>query len=242
MTPTQPRTVTGPFPEYFLGLDLGKVNDYTALAILERNNAGPVHRYGVTALMRAQLGTPYPKLVDSAKALVMSEELRPFRQHPPDWRGTKVERSPDPTLVLDATGVGVAVVDMFTTSKIAATLKPLTITSGGQSRRDRWPTTGHTCYYVPKIELVGVVQMLFQTGRLKIAPGLEHAETLKNELRNFEVKVTQSAHETFGAAHREGGHDDLVLAVAMACWVAEYRERPSVLQVFSSPIAGYRGG
>ena len=43
---------------------------------------------------------------------------------------------------------------------------------------------------------------------------------LVRELQQFQVKITQAAHETFGV-WREGQHDDLVLAVALACWWAE---------------------
>jgi hypothetical protein len=40
------------------------------------------------------------------------------------------------------------------------------------------------------------------------------------ELQQFQVKVTAAAHETFGV-WRDGQHDDLVLAVALACWWSE---------------------
>jgi len=43
------------------------------------------------------------------------------------------------------------------------------------------------------------------------------AEVLVNELLNFEVKITAAANDVYGA-WREGTHDDLVLAVALACW------------------------
>jgi hypothetical protein len=66
-------------------------------------------------------------------------------------------------------------------------------------------------------------------------------------LLNFEVRTTQSSNETFGA-WREGTHDDLVLAVAMAAWLGE--SRPVVHQLMVAPnpladrrwgLAGYRG-
>ena len=68
-------TIEGPpFPEFFLGLDLGKSHDYTALAVLERSTvAGPEgHRYEVRALLRRELGSAYPKVVGRVKALVLS--------------------------------------------------------------------------------------------------------------------------------------------------------------------------
>jgi hypothetical protein len=40
-------------------------------------------------------------------------------------------------------------------------------------------------------------------------------------LTTFRVKITPAADEVFGA-WREGAHDDLVLAVAIAVWQAEY--------------------
>ena len=43
---------------------------------------------------------------------------------------------------------------------------------------------------------------------------------LMQEMRAFRVKITRAANETFGA-RREGDHDDLVLAVALAAWWGE---------------------
>ena len=51
------------------------------------------------------------------------------------------------------------------------------------------------------------------------------AGLLRAELLNFRVKITAAANETFGA-WREGEHDDLVLAVALACWAGEHVKRP----------------
>jgi hypothetical protein len=52
---------------------------------------------------------------------------------------------------------------------------------------------------------------------LKVARNLPEAELLARELLNFQVKITATAHDTYGA-WREGTHDDLVLAVALVCW------------------------
>jgi len=73
---------------------------------------------------------------------------------------------------------------------------------------------------VPKKELVASLQVLLQTRRLKVAKTLPEAATLVRELETFRVKVTEAANETFGA-WREGQHDDLVLAVALAAWMGE---------------------
>jgi hypothetical protein len=68
--------------------------------------------------------------------------------------------------------------------------------------------------------LVGVLQVLLQTRRLRIAQALPEAAILAKELETFQVKITAAANEAFGA-WREGQHDDLVLAVALAAWAGE---------------------
>jgi hypothetical protein len=56
-----------------------------------------------------------------------------------------------------------------------------------------------------------------QNRKLKIAESLDLPETLSRELQNFTVKITDAANDVYGA-WREGTHDDLVLAVALAVW------------------------
>ena len=77
---------------------------------------------------------------------------------------------------------------------------------------------------VPKRDLVGCLQILLQSGRLKIARTLPHAETLKTEMLNFRVKINiATAHDSY-EAWREGDHDNLVLAAALAAWKAQKGE------------------
>lgn len=55
--------------------------------------------------------------------------------------------------------------------------------------------------------------------RLKIAANLRAAAALAKELSEMRVEITPSGNEQFGA-RREGSHDDMVFAVALACWHA----------------------
>jgi hypothetical protein len=74
---------------------------------------------------------------------------------------------------------------------------------------------------VPKRDLVAAPLILFQDRRLEIAEDLELRKTLERELENFKVKINIStAHDTY-EAWRENEHDDLVLALSIACWAAE---------------------
>jgi hypothetical protein len=122
-------------------------------------------------------------------------------------------------MVVDQTGVGRALVDMLRGGQTSSWIIPVTIT-GGQVMHVAEDGSRH----VPKKELVTCLQLLLQNRRLHIARSLREAKVLVRELQQFQVKITAAANETFGV-WREGTHDDLVLAVALACWWAERHPR-----------------
>ncbi|VVB63400.1 Uncharacterised protein [uncultured archaeon] len=116
-------------------------------------------------------------------------------------------------IVVDQTGVGAPVVDLFRD----AGLQPLGVLIHGG---DNVSYENGTCR-VPKRDLVGVLQVLFQSGQLKISSKLALASVLQSELLNFRVKIDPiTAHDSY-SAWREADHDDLVLSVAMAAWWGE---------------------
>jgi len=149
----------------------------------------PIFQIGY--LERVPLGTPYPGIVAHV--------------------GRLLKKLPgDPELVIDFTGVGRPIFDMFVYSRIYPT--GVVITGGNTETRD-----GVTCS-VPKLTLVSRLQALLHEGRLKILRELDEAETLVRELQDFRVEFTAAGHLTFNA--RSGKHDDLVLALAIAVWRA----------------------
>jgi hypothetical protein len=179
------------------GIDLGQVTDPSALAIVEKVGAGEAAVYTVLELTRFRLGTSYPDIVTETLGLMVripQEHLAP--------------------LVVDQTGVGRAVVDMFVEKARGRYICPVTITNG--QRATQQPDTRD--WHVPKKDLVGVVNRLLQTNRLLVAPDLQHARLLNKELSNFRYKITAAANVVY-EAWREGQHDDLVLAVALAVWL-----------------------
>jgi hypothetical protein len=122
----------------------------------------------------------------------------------------------DSLLGVDATGVGRPVVEMLEGTAIQAYVRPVIITAGHQAHED--PET--RILHVPKKDLVSVLQVLLQARRITVAQDLPEAKTLTKELQNFRVKITLNANETY-EAWRSGQRDDLVLAVAIAAWLAE---------------------
>jgi hypothetical protein len=208
-------------PDHIIGLDLGQQKDYTALVILERTwwpdpdkPYGQASHYAVRHLKRWQLGTPYTAIVEDVGRLVREPPLV------------------NPLLAVDRTGVGWPVVDMLRQARIAALLRPILITGGSQ-------ITDDAGWHVPKKDLVSTLQVLLQGRRLKIAP-MPERELLTKELLAFRVKINVStANESF-EAWRERDHDDLVLAVALACWLGE-EEKNQPIDVRPVPNPPRRG-
>jgi hypothetical protein len=147
--------------------------------------------FQVGHLERLPLGTTYPAIVAHVSRLLA--------------------RLPGGTeLVIDYTGVGRPVFDLFIYSGISPV--GVLITAGTAEAHD-----GIICS-VPKLVLVSRLQALLHEGRLKILKDLPEAETLVRELQDFRVEYTAAGHLTFNA--RSGKHDDLVLALAIAAWRA----------------------
>jgi hypothetical protein len=211
-------------PVLISGLDLGQVADFSALCTLERTPrvvpAGdPVprrrFRYALRWLETWELGTRYTATREGERSICGDVKAR--------FDAESLRHTP---LAVDFTGVGTAVVDQLRAAKVCARLNPVLITSGHQVMRRE--ETKERAWHVPKKELVGTLMALLQSGlvswpravgRKRLTP-FEHAVAkLERELSDFRVKVTKSANETFGADRSQ--HDDLVLALALACWLGE---------------------
>jgi hypothetical protein len=202
--------------DLWVGLDLGQHVDYSAACVVrrsltfdavtgwpERDSVGfPRYRYDVAAIRRFSLGTSYAAIV----AHLVQQLRRP-------------ELGRNPRLVVDATGVGGPVVEMFRTALKSlphVELHACVITAGRG-----WSLVAQRTYHVSKIELVGSIRAALESGRLRVPPQLEHANLLKRELADFRVKITPAVHETFSA--REGQHDDIVLCVCLPIWLSGLR-------------------
>jgi hypothetical protein len=191
-----PRLLAEPL-RHIVSADIGQVSDPSALAVIERPGHQPPLQptLAIRHMDRWHLGTSYLVIVEDICRFVERKELR------------------DPVLTVDQTGVGRPIVDMLR-HRVQCAFVPVTITSGAEPARDggEWK--------VPKKDLVSTMQLLFGTQRLLIARGVKQEAVLLKELQNFKMKITAAANEIFGS-WREGEHDDLVLAAAIGCWVAE---------------------
>lgn len=198
---------------FFVGIDVGQVNDWTAIAVVER--VRPVVKVGIdlglVAAARAQvketparldlvhlqripLGTLYPKQVD-----VIANLLRQ-----PALAGV--------TSLIDLTGVGRGPFDMLKVAGVR-NLQGIMIT-GARGEATQQPYG----WSVGKAQLVNGLQLEMQNGRLGVADGLDLADTLERELMEFRASINTNGNMTFNA--REGQNDDLVLATSYAVFGA----------------------
>jgi hypothetical protein len=176
----------------YLGLDLGQKNDPTAIVIIERLD--PVRLLRLRHAERVSLGTPYPRVVTRVQEILQYPGL--------------VNNC---ALVVDATGVGAPVVDMLRGARLGCDLTAVMITGG-----DRQAQSGST-YNVPKRDLVASVQVLLERGELKIPRRLRQLSALLRELHDFRSIPGPNGSMRLGADGC-GEHDDLVIALALACW------------------------
>jgi hypothetical protein len=190
---------------FLCGLDLGQRQDYTALVLLERLDSfgefepltwtRPVlSTLHVRYIHRFPRNTTYPRIVDSVNNLVRDPRV--------------FERA---NIVVDATGVGAPVVDLLREKRPGSAVCPVVIT-GGDAVNER-----QTCTSVPKKDLVSSVALLLQQKALVIPSKLPFADILIEELLNFRSTIHPNGNTAYGA-WRERDHDDLVLAMDLACW------------------------
>jgi hypothetical protein len=189
----------------YLGIDLGKATDHTALVLAEPRPGAKKQDFHLSYIERVPLGTKYTAIVEHTGEFVSSILADPG-----------ASSKPEITLILDYTGVGTAVAEMFVDANLPVELILVTITSGLAVTFDDWYV------HIPKNELVSVVQRLLQEKRLKVAEDA-NSDLLIKELSDFEATITSTGRVTYAAATdwRSGKHDDLVLAAALALWCGE---------------------
>jgi hypothetical protein len=201
---------------YFVGLDLGQSRDHSALAVVERADlvldeidhvtyARLMERwYRVRFLERVALGTPYPNVVERVREVVRAKPL--------------VGRC---TLVVDATGVGAPVVDLLAAAQLGCVIEPV-ILKGGERESG---ATRVRC--VPKQDLVAGLRVMLENRELGIPLRYGPSRLLAKEMAEMETWMGERGGRSFGS-RREGAHDDLVMASALACWRARRRDLPGM--------------
>ncbi|MHC1600402.1 MAG: hypothetical protein ACXQS5_06260 [Candidatus Methanospirareceae archaeon] len=200
--------------KYFFSVDLGTMQDFTAISVLERvprkmpadklpddpSLGAPRYTavYVMRHLERLPLGLDYPTIVEKIKGMLSHEKLA--RQS---------------NLIIDATGAGLPILQMMQQAGLAPI--GVNITGGGMV------TARDAGYNVPKAELVSALNLVFQSRRIKIPVALRLKAEFLKELERFKVTMNNTGVNTYESAVASV-HDDLVLSVAMGIWYAEKTE------------------
>lgn len=236
-----------PLAPFLLGLDIGQVHDPAALAIVERTTVdfgGEVEpRYAVRHLERFPLGTGYSHLCAHSVATdkpcercggvsrggILERTMAYIEKlpRPRDWTHDPFTRAH--RLLIDATGVGRPVVELFRHEGIPATA--VTMTHGNETVQHDWLS-----YSLPKRSLVASLQVVMQSRRIQVAESLPDSKVLLQEMQNFQYKINKNAQDLYGA-WREGTHDDLLFAVGLCVWYGETHSGVSRRQQQSTGFA-----
>ncbi len=192
-------------PHFIISASLGEGIQPTALAVVEqeivkgRSWRAENKALRLRHLERLPLQESYPDIVARVSTLLEAPEVK------------DEERCGGAQVVLDVTGSGRAILELFE----AAEIKPIVVTITGALEEK----VDSNDWRVPKVELVGALRVVYETERLKMAKSLAFVPTLLDELRDFKMRpprIDPSDPESC----REGQFDDLVFAVALAAWRA----------------------
>ncbi|MGJ5814382.1 hypothetical protein [Paludibaculum fermentans] len=201
-------------PHLYFGLDLGQRRDPSALAILQRIHEPTGERdpftmeqqwklyFRLRHAERFHLGTPYLTIVDRVRELLRDGDGA-LRAGWPFAPGQLTD--PDKTLVVDASGLGAPVVELFQRAKLHSSLIALTITgSGSPHNNGAYQGSGYT---VPRRDLVTNLRLFLERGILRIPTHMHAFDDIREELLNLQD---------------EAGHnrDDMAIALALAAWWA----------------------
>jgi hypothetical protein len=200
-------------PWYFVGLDLGQSRDHSALAVVERADLVLDEmdwityerlrrvRFRVLFAERVRLGTPYPDVVERVRQVARNPQL-----------------AGRCALVMDATGVGAPVLDLLRQADLGCGIEAVILTGG-----ERESHSGGL-WRVPQRDVVAGLRTMLEKDELGLSRKVKGAGTLLKELADMGARMTVRGRVSFGA-QREGSHDDLVMATALACWRARWKPR-----------------
>jgi hypothetical protein len=200
---------------FFLGYDVAMQNDYSAVSVLEIGRDAP--RYRLRYLKRFPRRLPYPSQI--AQVIDLAEKInRTYGELP--------------TIAIDYTGVGTAVLQSLRAAYQGKTIGVL-ITAGSTPS----VTDDGLIYHVPKKDLISRLRVALEAGDLRISRGIPDIEVFTDELSAFEMKVSESGNVTLEAGH---GHDDCVLSVSIALFTAFSKVGNYASPQFITPIVSKR--
>lgn len=199
--------------DWALGLDLGEVADYTAVAAIRTLERGERVHYQVAGLERFKRGETAP--LDFASDPSMAYWDRVIKYLGKRLRSHEFYRRT--AIAIDATGIGRPVVRQICQSPeirdTAAPLYPFEFRGDGAKEHQRV----NGLIRVTRRSVLSAAQIAMDQGRLKIAAGLRDAKVLEAELKAVRIEERRGDVED----GRQRQHDDQVFAIGLAVYLVE---------------------
>ena len=215
---------------WLVSLDCGKERDPSALGAIEcvqkihdpnldekgqerlkrylkRRPVKIINHHVVRGLKRFPLGTSYNDVADDVVNTINNPEIMG-----------------EVTVLVDAGGVGLAVMDML----VARGVSPIGIMLKGTGET----TLKENIYHVSKEEVVTALVVAFQTRRIEIIQAISNRDATKQllvELEHFQMKRRPNGSVGF-EADREETHDDLAMMLAQAIWFGDKTQFQTVAE------------
>ena len=202
-----------------IGVDIGQRVDPSAICVVAVEQWADLQWHFVARhVERLPLGTTYPAVVDrlveihgklasqtseseTKRSLPYGSVAYPYLRPPPSRMNVR--------LWVDATGVGLPIVDLLREARLPVT--PVYLTGSDKVTKEGGELR------LGKGLLVSRLQVLASCNRLHLDKKMPETQALLDEIKNYEIRTSDAGHTSFGA-FKTGAHDDLVTALALACW------------------------
>lgn len=192
---------------YVISLDPAQLVDYAALSVIEvvREDGKPRNTYRLRSLNRKQ-HEAYPVILDWTKQTFLKPEFRKDVEF-------------QPVLVIDRGGPGIGLQDDLDLVKIKST--GITLTGGRNWSHDERRRN----LTVSKSLMIDRFLGLWDKGSVQVSTKASFYGMFRGELKDFRGGLNKLRNDTSyeGAI---GKHDDLIMSVAQAVWLAEMFIRP----------------
>ncbi len=213
-----PTQIELPEVQYIVAQDIAKNVDYTVTVVhqitprvVEGSATGRIFYYQ-EKVFQDMVRLKYTELAEYTRELMQAANV----MH-------------DCSLVIDGTGVGGPVFDLYD----EAGLDPLKIifTSGESISVQSGTRVGQSKfgmiqgYGVPKADLIGALVVAMEQGRMVRAEGVPYEQQEMEQYQNFVGRINEKTkYVKFGNAQDEI-HDDIIVADAMAVWYGDHVTR-----------------
>jgi hypothetical protein len=187
--------------EFFVGVDIGKLQDRSAIAVIERRtqatDTGPIVQTALRGLYRVPSQVSYVRQAEGIESLLTAPCFQLWGAN----------------IYLDASGVGEACADMLH-ERGKLKFKRVNITSGDaiSAKRGR--------IYASRNALISGFVKLLRRGDLIISADLPLLSDLLRELESLGEETSKGG----ASVYRTTGHDDLIIAFSLAALAMQRKD------------------